>query len=120
MKKNQRILKNTEFSSIISKKQSNANAAFVLYTAKREQDKARVGISVGKKIGNAVIRNRTKRQVRALIDSVYTFNETFDSIVIVRPAFKKMDYEQRSELLSRLHDRAVQKNGGRAHEKKSH
>lgn len=108
MKRERRVLKNTEFSSIISRKNSVASKAFVLYVSPRALDSARVGISAGKKIGNAVMRNRTKRQVRALVDDVYTFDEPFDSILIVRPAFMNMDYQQRKEALTRLKQRALQ------------
>jgi len=109
MKKNQRILKNTEFSSMISRRKSFSSPAYILYVQPAKEKKARVGISVGKKLGNAVIRNRTKRQVRALIDSVYTFDESFDSILIVRPPFLKLDYQERKEMLDRLHEKASRK-----------
>ena len=88
MKKHQRILKNAEFSSIISKRKSFVCPAMIV-----------------------------KRQLRALIDSVFTFDESFDSIVIVRPAFLKMDYEQRHKMLSELHERARLKYERGSHEK---
>lgn len=112
MKKQQRVLKSTEFSQMISRRKSFSSPGFVLYVQPRKEEHARVGISVGKKLGNAVVRTRTKRQVRALIDSVYTFDEPFDSILIVRPPFLKMEYSERKEMLSRLHDRALKKSGG--------
>lgn len=117
MKKHQRILKNAEFSSIISKRKSFVCPAMIVYTAPKKEEHARVGISVGKKVGKAVARTRVKRQLRALIDSVFTFDESFDSIVIVRPAFLKMDYEQRHKMLSELHERARLKYERGSHEK---
>ncbi|UNT97342.1 ribonuclease P protein component [Allobaculum mucilyticum] len=109
MKKHQRILKNTEFSSIIQKRKSMASAGFILYTSARKEDHSRIGISVGKKIGKAVVRTRVKRQLRALIDSVFSFDEPFDAIIIVRPPFLKLDYEQREKMLKDLRKRALSK-----------
>ncbi len=104
---------------MISRRKSFSSPAYILYVQPAKEKKARVGISVGKKLGNAVIRNRTKRQVRALIDSVYTFDETFDSILIIRPAFLQMDYQERKEMLDRLHEKAARKFRGGKYEKDS-
>lgn len=109
MKKHQRVRKNTEFSNIIGQRKSLSSTGFILYISPKKEEKARVGLSVGKKLGKAVVRTRVKRQVRALIDSVYTFNEPFDSIVIVRPAFSKLDFDQRKKMLEELHDKALKK-----------
>lgn len=117
MKKRQRILKNTEFSSIIQKRQSVSSPAFVLYFQPRAQELPRVGISVGKKIGKAVVRTRVKRQTRALIDSVCTFEEPFDSILIVRPGFHKLTCGERETMLAALMQRAAKKLTGGTHEK---
>ena len=65
----------------------------VIYYLKNELDYTRVGISSGKKVGNAVIRNRTKRQVRAIIDSTFNKEQNLDMIVIVRNKFLEQDYE---------------------------
>ena len=45
----------------------NARAGFVLLTRPNEGQGIRFGITVTKKIGNAVVRNRMKRRFRALI-----------------------------------------------------
>lgn len=109
MKKRFRILKNDEFSKLIQKRQMQKSPAFVLYTLPCKEDQARVGISVGKKLGKAVVRTRVKRQMRALIDSVYTFDEPFDSVLIVRPAFLTLSFEERKRMLEQIHKKALAK-----------
>ena len=70
----------------MQKKQSFANKNFVVYVAAQESPHFRVGLSVGKKIGNAVMRNRVKRQIR---ESLFVLKDEIGSeyaiIVIARP-----------------------------------
>ena len=74
MKKIYRVRKNEEFSQIIALKQCTSNAYFVIYSHDRKLDHARVGISVSKKLGNAVMRNKIKRQVREMVKAVVDFD----------------------------------------------
>ncbi len=94
MKKEVRVCKNYEFSSIIQKRNFVKSESYVCYFVARSKEKARVGISVGKKIGNAVQRNKVKRQIRSMIDSLYTFEEEYDTIVIVRPLYHRHTYNE--------------------------
>ena len=62
---------------------------------KPEQKHFRVGISVGKKIGNAVVRNAVKRKIRT---SIYQLKESIDStcdfLIIARPGVDKLTSEE--------------------------
>ncbi len=100
MKKEVRVCKNYEFSSIIQKRNFVKSESYVCYFVARSKERARVGISVGKKIGNAVQRNKVKRQIRSMIDSLYTFEERFDTIIIVRPLYRKHTYAENFEELA--------------------
>lgn len=96
MKKSYRVKKEKEFQKVFFKKQSCANKRFVVYVLEKpEQKHFRVGISVGKKIGNAVARNAVKRKIRA---SVYQLRAsicpTCDFIVIARPGVEKLTSEE--------------------------
>ena len=102
MKKKYRVCKNHEFSAIMKEKQFYACPAFVIYVKPRALDHARVGISVGKKLGNAVQRNRVKRQVRMMVDEIYDFNEEFDKVLIVRPKYDCENYLNNKKSLERL------------------
>ena len=65
MKKAYRVKSEKDFQKVFSRGQSKANRQFVIYKLPKEgQDHFRVGISVGKKIGNAVTRNQVKRRIR--------------------------------------------------------
>ena len=109
MKKERRICKNYEFSSIIQNRNFFKSSAFVLYFSDRKEEHARVGISVGKKIGNAVQRNRVKRQVRSMVDSLFDFSEAYDVILIVRPYFTSRSYQENLDDLKKVKNRVDNK-----------
>ncbi len=102
MKKEYRVKKNEEFARIISKKKSVANQAFVIYFLENDIEHYRVGISVSKKLGNAVVRNKTKRQVRMLVNNIFSCQQDKDYIIIVRNKFLELDYQQRAKELNFL------------------
>lgn len=96
MKKKYRVKKEKEFQAIIKKRQSFANRNFVVYVKKNPNyDHFRVGISVGKKVGNAVVRNHVKRQIRqGLFELKDQIDETYDFILIARPSITTLSTEE--------------------------
>ncbi|MDQ1143389.1 ribonuclease P protein component [Bacillus sp. SORGH_AS 510] len=94
MKKEFRVKKNKEFQAAFQKGRSFANRQFVVYALeKADQDHFRIGLSVSKKIGNAVTRNRIKRYVR---QSIFELNEQLapgnDYVIIARKPTAEMDF----------------------------
>ena len=65
----------------------------------------RVGIVVSRKVGKAVVRNRVRRRLwealRAIVRDVTLAENSFDMIVIVRPAAASADYGQLKDSLLR-------------------
>lgn len=112
MKKTYRVCKNYEFTSIIQKRNYIKCASFVCYYKSKKEPHARVGISVGKKLGNAVVRNKIKRQVRSMIDSIYTFTEEYDTIIIVRPVYLKHTYRENMNELQKIKEKLDKKRMG--------
>ena len=83
MKKEYRIKKNEDFQSIIKDKKSVINAKFVVYY-KVNEEHLRVGISVSKKLGHAVVRNKIKRQVRMMVQEVFDKSQKKDLLCCYR------------------------------------
>lgn len=104
MKKEYRVKKNEDFQSIIKEKRSVANKKFVIYY-KPNSTHLRVGISVSKKLGNAVVRNKTKRQVRMMIQEVFDKKQGMDYIVIVRNQFLMNSYGDNMKDLEYLYNK---------------
>lgn len=102
MKKQYRIRKSGEFQQIITKKRFVSNPCFVMYVQPRALQHCRIGISVGKKMGNAVVRNKIKRQVRMMFQEIFRFDENFDGILIVRKKFLEQSYSENKKDLESL------------------
>lgn len=58
-----------------------------LYYLPNNLDHIRIGISVPTKSGNAVIRNKIKRQIRALVAKLVNLDQPIDIILLVRKAY---------------------------------
>lgn len=59
--------KSWEFQNVYRKGIKKAGKRLILYVWKHEGDKERFGITVTKKVGQAVIRNKIKRKLREII-----------------------------------------------------
>lgn len=92
MRKSYRVKKETEFQTVFDKHDSVANRIFIVYKMNKPQQRHfRVGISVGKKIGNAVHRNWVKRRIRQTItDLKPQLKADYDFLVIARPKADQM------------------------------
>ncbi|EOL49205.1 ribonuclease P protein component [Enterococcus phoeniculicola] len=101
MKKTYRVKKEREFQRVFQEGTSFANRRFVVYRLEKPaQEHFRVGISVGKKIGNAVERNAVKRKIRAsLFEIKERIDPELDFIVIARPKTNELSSK---EILSNL------------------
>ncbi|AOY05662.1 Ribonuclease P protein component [Bacillus subtilis] len=103
MKKRNRLKKNEDFQKVFKYGTSVANRQFVLYTLDQpENDELRVGLSVSKKIGNAVMRNRIKRLIRqAFLEEKERLKEK-DYIIIARKPASQLTYEETKKSLQHL------------------
>lgn len=104
MKKEYRIKKNQEFQAIIKTKKSVANQKFVIYYRENE-DHLKVGISVSKKLGNAVVRNKVKRQVRMMVQEIFDKNQKKDYIIILRNKYLKDSFAVNKRDLEYLYNK---------------
>ena len=103
MKKQFIVKHQYDFDRIIKKGHKKKNDIFIIYSEKNGLSYSRFGISVGKKLGNAVFRNRKKRQIRSIIDNLerdYVNNK--DYIIILREKGKNLDYQTLNQKLKSL------------------
>ena len=95
MKKRFRVKKEKDFSAIFKEGKSFANRKFVIYRLENNEQHFRVGLSVSKKLGNAVMRNQIKRRIRhILIEHKNQLVENVDFVVIARKGVEVLDYAE--------------------------
>ncbi len=87
MRKSYRVKKEADFQTVFLAGNSKANRNYVVYKLEKPGQKHfRVGISVGKRVGNAVHRNQVKRRIRQSLQELKPQLKTdVDFLVIARP-----------------------------------
>lgn len=68
MKKENRLKLNKDFRRLYAKGKSTVYGCVVVYAMKNKRGTVRIGLTVGKGVGNAVKRNRAKRLLRVAAD----------------------------------------------------
>lgn len=94
MKKSFRVRSDKDFQAIFDKGTSVANRKFVVYQLEKNQKHYRVGISAGKKLGNAVTRNAVKRKIRHAIMELSPDLTNHDFVIIARKGVEELDYHE--------------------------
>ncbi|WP_223553676.1 MULTISPECIES: ribonuclease P protein component [Lysinibacillus] len=104
MKKRQRVKKNDDFQKVFKKGKSFANRQFVVYIFEKEgQTEFRVGLSVSKKLGNAVTRNQIKRYIRQSIHELKDeLKPNMDYVIIARQPAATMDFHEVKQSLQHV------------------
>lgn len=114
MKKKYRLRKRRDFSKTYRRGKSSANRTLVLVYRRNGLSVSRLGISVNKKFGNAVKRNKIKRQLKEIYRSnIDDVKPGYDLIFIVRVnAQDKSFWELKKSLESLLKRVKLLKNKG--------
>ncbi len=103
----ERLKKSWEFQRTYKKGKKCWDAYFVIYVCKTQLRYTRLGITVSKKVGNSVQRNRVKRLIREAFRSLKSSLLPHRDIVVVgRHAACGLSGQQAQESLRRLFHRA--------------
>lgn len=103
MKKKDIIKSQKEFNILIKTGKFIKNDDFVIYYKDNELTKKRFGIAVSTKLGNAVIRNKLKRQTKEIIDNLnYLFKNNKDYIIMIRKGSLDHTFLEKLEKLEKL------------------
>ena len=88
------IKKRIDFIKISKKGKKSFTKVFILQKYKRSL--ARVGFTITKKIGGAVVRNKIKRRFRAIIKEILNnyLKKNYDYVIIANKKSLIMDYKE--------------------------
>ena len=98
MKKLNTLKQKRNFDRIIKNNKPLKYKDYVIYIEYNTNDVYHFGVSVGKKIGNAVVRNKYKRRIREII-SQKDYKNNFNCIIIVGRGILNCDFEKMSSNL---------------------
>jgi len=100
--KKRNILKETyDFNRIIKNCRAIKYSDYIIYIERVHVDNYKFGFSVKKKIGNAVVRNRIKRQLKEIV-SKKDYQNNFNCIIIVGRGILKRNFQEMYENLHKI------------------
>ncbi len=106
MKKINVLKKNEDFSRIIASQKPYKYKDYIIYKEEQDSGVSHFGLSVGKKVGNAVTRNHIKRQLKSIIDQI-PYKNNFNCIIIVRKGITEKSFLEMKddliEVMKRVH-----------------
>ena len=103
MKVINRVKDKNEFVSVVKKGKTLKETPYIVHYVDNGLSVCRVGLSVSKRIGNAVMRSRIKRQTRAMCDSLIDYSShTFDVVIVIKPEFINSTFDDNKNKLNSL------------------
>ena len=98
-----RIKANDDFALTIKKGKTQRNQSYVIHYRTNELNYSRVGISVSSKLGNAVVRNYIKRQVRSMCDKLIDYdNQHLDIVIVIKSNYLENAFSDNEASLQNL------------------
>ncbi|KAJ49567.1 ribonuclease P protein component [Clostridium tetanomorphum] len=106
--KKYKLRKNAEFRTVYRKGRSFSNDLLVLYIHKNNRnDFNRFGVSVSKKVGKSVIRNRVRRLIKESYRLIpNNLKKGYDLVVIARTSSRDKNYAEIEKALINLFKKA--------------
>lgn len=102
MKKIDIIKSSREYTEIINNGKNIKSKNFSIYF-RNNNKKNRYGISIPKKTGKAVIRNKIKRRVKNIIDNnKNSMQSSYDYVIIIRKGILELTYQDMEKELLKL------------------
>ena len=98
-----RIKASDDFALTIKKGKAQRDQSYVIHYRTNEFKYVRVGISVSSKLGNAVVRNHIKRQIRSMCDEIIDYNDhALDIVIVVKQGFLNRSFDDNKLSLTKL------------------
>lgn len=101
MNKKYIISKTEEIEKIIKKGSKNINEYYIIYSLNNDLEYNKYAISVSKKLGNAVVRNKLKRRTKEIL-RISNIKNSKNYVIILRKEIFELPYQKQALILTKL------------------
>lgn len=103
MKKEYRVKSQVDFQKVFENGKKVVGKHYILYILERDHETYRFGVSVGKRLGNAVFRNKNKRHMREIISAYQAdYRKGFDCVVLIKKHGTNLDFAAKKISLHKM------------------
>ena len=105
LRRDERLARRTDFLAIQTRGRKLWSPHYLVFFRMRSQVPARLGVTVSRKVGGAVVRNQVKRWIRETWRQRLDVKPSADVVVVARPGAQALGFRATSEQLVGLIDR---------------
>jgi ribonuclease P protein component len=92
-----------DFKALQTDSRSRAHKLLVLRYRRNQLERTRYGISTGRRLGSAVVRNRVRRRLRTVLRGLDgRIDDGWDVLIVVRPAAAEASQAELEKVLEQL------------------
>ena len=103
MKKNEIIKDSQIFNDVINNGMCLKNHYYNIFYLESNFNRPLFGFAIGKKIGNAVTRNKNKRQLKNIVDKNHNlFSNCYYYIIMVKKDINDLSYQEKEKYFLKL------------------
>ena len=107
LKKDNRLKKRYQFNYVYKSGEHFSGKALVLYTTPSKTKSIKVGFAVTKKIGHAVVRNKTRRRLREIVKKYLpNLKQNYNIIVVAKDNITNARFDELSNEFKKLTKKA--------------
>ncbi len=109
MNKDYRLKKSFDIEKLVKKRNSVGNSYYAIYFDTSSVVLPKIAISVSKKLGNAVTRNKEKRVIREIVRNNLELVNNLELLIVQKKNALVLSYEQKEKELKRLFEKIIKK-----------
>ncbi|HZH94220.1 MAG TPA: ribonuclease P protein component [Tissierellaceae bacterium] len=104
MEKKNRLRKNMEFKKVYKARKNFWNRNLILYIKRNGTKETRIGVSITRKVGNAVVRNKLKRRIKELNRRyIESLKEGYDIVIIPKKNAVDLSFKDLESALKHIY-----------------